>query len=353
MLKNLGVLAALMVVTSCRSSTEALLVRVDSEAVGDNCANGGAALRTGYDANNSGTLDDTEVDASKTKYVCNGATGTAGQTGQNGEQGDAGVRGLNSLNKVSMEAAGTNCANGGSKIETGLDVNDNGTLEASEVTATSYVCSQSAADDYYFGDIVIRSDDDLDELDGKRVVFGNITIEHATGGVFTLPDLEAVVGDISLGESFGGEIGVPAVRALTPVRELHFPKLVTVTGFYVSAYEALTRVDVPVLARVGSLRFEYLNTLTTLSFPQLTRADTFSIRETEALTSVSAPLLTRTSVFELEYNYVLATVTVPATLAATRELDVYGNELLNDCFARALRFNDTPEWGVDISDNLP
>ena len=43
--------------------------------------------------------------------------------------------------KTTAETAGTNCANGGTKVETGLDTNNDGTLQAGEVTATNYVCN--------------------------------------------------------------------------------------------------------------------------------------------------------------------------------------------------------------------
>ncbi|MEO7978676.1 MAG: hypothetical protein ABI657_16140, partial [Flavobacterium sp.] len=43
--------------------------------------------------------------------------------------------------KTTAETAGTNCANGGTKVETGLDTNSDGTLQVSEVTATNYVCN--------------------------------------------------------------------------------------------------------------------------------------------------------------------------------------------------------------------
>lgn len=348
MMRTLFVVAAVMVVAGCRGSAEALLVRVDSETAGDNCAQGGVAIRTGYDTNNSQTLDDSEIDASKTKYVCNGASGTSGQPGA---QGDAGVSGHNSLNKVTAEAAGLNCENGGSKIETGVDLDDNGTLDAGEVTATSYVCSQSAAEDYYFGDITIRSDDDLAELAGKRVLFGSIVIEHATAGDLTLADLEAVTGDVVLGTVNGGE--GPALRALTPVRELHLPKLASAAGLYLNDYPELTVLDLPVLARAGEVRVEYMSGLTTISLPQLKRTNTLSVRQNDTVASVNLPMLTVSRVFEIEYNDVLASVTVLSTLAVLDELDVYGNELLNDCFAHALQLNAAPRWGTDIYDNLP
>src|SRR5262245_45859221 len=45
------------------------------------------------------------------------------------------------LVRVDAESAGPNCGAGGSAIKTGLDINNNGTLDDSEVEATSYVCS--------------------------------------------------------------------------------------------------------------------------------------------------------------------------------------------------------------------
>lgn len=67
-----------------------------------------------------------------------GDTGTAGMNGTNGTNG---TNGLNSLVNVTTEAAGANCANGGKKIESGLDSDNSGMLDAGEVTATNYVCN--------------------------------------------------------------------------------------------------------------------------------------------------------------------------------------------------------------------
>jgi hypothetical protein len=72
-----------------------------------------------------------------TAWVNLGAMGAAGTNGTNG---------LNALIKTTTEVAGANCANGGTKIETGLDVNGNGVLEVTEVNAsqTKYVCNGSS-----------------------------------------------------------------------------------------------------------------------------------------------------------------------------------------------------------------
>ncbi len=75
-----------------------------------------------------------------------GTSGSAGPQGAPGPQGQAGVNGTNGLNaliKTTTEPVGVNCANGGTKIEAGLDANGNGVLDAGEVNAglTNYVCN--------------------------------------------------------------------------------------------------------------------------------------------------------------------------------------------------------------------
>ncbi|WP_444547777.1 DUF7151 family protein [Stigmatella ashevillensis] len=68
--------------------------------------------------------------------------GAAGPQGPKGEDGAAGATGLASLTKTTPVAAGSNCAAGGVKVETGIDGNRNALLEAWEVNAamTRYVC---------------------------------------------------------------------------------------------------------------------------------------------------------------------------------------------------------------------
>jgi hypothetical protein len=109
------------------------LVLVTDEPTGANCAAGGQKIQTGLDLNDDGTLQADEV--TETFYVCDGAAGA------DGTDGASGASGHDSLVLVSDEPAGANCAAGGKKIQTGLDANGNGTLDAGEVAATSYVCN--------------------------------------------------------------------------------------------------------------------------------------------------------------------------------------------------------------------
>jgi OmcA/MtrC family decaheme c-type cytochrome len=101
------------------------LTQTSDEPAGPNCSNGGIKVEVGIDANGNGTLDPDEVIAANTSYVCNGDGGN------------------NTLVKTSPEIAGANCPFGGTRIETGLDANDNHTLDPDEidVAATNFVCN--------------------------------------------------------------------------------------------------------------------------------------------------------------------------------------------------------------------
>ncbi|MEY3049538.1 MAG: hypothetical protein RL365_1576, partial [Bacteroidota bacterium] len=63
--------------------------------------------------------------------------------GTNGTNGTNGSNGLNALVKTTAEPAGANCVAGGTKVETGLDANNNGVLDLAEINVaqTTYVCN--------------------------------------------------------------------------------------------------------------------------------------------------------------------------------------------------------------------
>jgi|GEM_PF-1808225 len=96
------------------------LVNIETEPAGENCKSGGYKIETGIDSNENGILDASEVQHSE--YICNGNNG------------------LSSLVNIEPEPAGENCNSGGYKIETGIDSNENGILDASEVQHSEYIC---------------------------------------------------------------------------------------------------------------------------------------------------------------------------------------------------------------------
>ena len=68
-----------------------------------------------------------------------GADGQDGTDGQDGADGTNGTDGLNAIVSMTPESAGSNCANGGTRIDVGVDDNSNGVLP-SEIDQTQYVC---------------------------------------------------------------------------------------------------------------------------------------------------------------------------------------------------------------------
>lgn len=65
------------------------------------------------------------------------ADGTIGKASRSSLGGSS----SSALIKTTAEPIGVNCMTGGLKVESGLDANANGILDASEVTATNYVCN--------------------------------------------------------------------------------------------------------------------------------------------------------------------------------------------------------------------
>ena len=105
----------------------AALVEINNiEAGDDTCPSGGYEILTGVDQDEDGQLAPEEVTVTST--LCHG------------EAGQSGPDGLSAIVVVQTEAAGQNCAAGGFQIQSGIDADGDGTLQAGEVNSTSYVC---------------------------------------------------------------------------------------------------------------------------------------------------------------------------------------------------------------------
>lgn len=93
---------------------------------------GGIRFQTGLDTDYDGVLDQGEI--THTSYVCNGLQGEAGWDGIDG------IDGHNSL--ISQSSDNGVCGGyGGTRIQSGVDVDDDNILDAGEVMHTSYVCN--------------------------------------------------------------------------------------------------------------------------------------------------------------------------------------------------------------------
>lgn len=119
------------------------LVRIESEAPGANCAEGGQVVRAGRDTSGDGRLDDDEVEVSS--YVCHGRAGDDGGRGRRGPKGALGAPGdgggPGSLLQLELLAPGAECPAGGYKAITGIDANRNGRLEGDERTDEALLCT--------------------------------------------------------------------------------------------------------------------------------------------------------------------------------------------------------------------
>ena len=112
------------------------LVKLDSEPVGSNCPAGGSRISAGLDSNRNDVLDASEI--SQSRFACNGGSGTNGTNGTNGINGSGGSA---VVVKTGIEPAGAQCAAGGTSVRVGLDANANNLLDASEVTSADFVCN--------------------------------------------------------------------------------------------------------------------------------------------------------------------------------------------------------------------
>lgn len=180
------------------------LVRIDAEPAGANCAHAGSKVSAGLDANGNGVLDTGEVGS--TRYVCASAIGASGSNGSNGNHGTNGNQGangsngspgLNGLIVIVNEPAGAHCADGGKKVTTGLDANNDSVLGAGEVAATSYLCNAALGPGMVWTAVSGTS----------QAMAANIgyLATHATQVTLTLPASPALGEVVSVnGVGFGG-----------------------------------------------------------------------------------------------------------------------------------------------------
>ncbi len=165
------------------------LAQTSEEPAGDNCLNGGKRIDSGFDDNDNGILDRTEVDVSA--YICDGADGSDGATGPTGPTGLAGANALTSMSPVDP---GADCANGGLRVDYGVDTDADGELSEGEIDGVRFVCNGArgatgaAGDDGNEGDV---GDDGLDGHSSLVVVNELVdTDECDFGGIEILVGLD-------------------------------------------------------------------------------------------------------------------------------------------------------------------
>jgi hypothetical protein len=356
--------------SSMSTGVEQPLVRERPEPPGSNCGYGGVAISTGLDKNGDGTLENDEVSA--TVYVCNGAPGDAGMTG------DAGMNGGNALVRVDPEPAGPNCVNGGLAVKTGIDTNNDGVLEDSEVTSTSYACNgpgevtlvrldpEPPGPNCSEGGTAIKSgldqnhDGTLEDNEvtatsyacnappvGGGVLEGSFTI-HNSLDVDFLSAFTGVSGDVYVDApglttislpgltSIGGVLGVIGAGA-PDLAALYMPSLASVGTIQLEA-PLLATLSWPSLTSVGAILMGYaVNSDThcpsvsaSLELPALASVGTMNIwcEPGEVTPSVHAPALQLAQSIDL-----VARPTNPPPSIDLRSLTTAGSVQVNDVSA--------------------
>ncbi|GEM_PF-2636975 len=81
------------------------------------------------------------VALSTAAFGCGGSDGKDGEPGQPGAPGQNGANGISAMVVSTTEPAGSHCANGGTKLEIGMDADSDGILIESEIVSTQYVCN--------------------------------------------------------------------------------------------------------------------------------------------------------------------------------------------------------------------
>lgn len=253
--------AALLSACSSDGESAAALVRFDGDVTSEDCENGGTRIDAGRDDNDNGELDDKEVETST--VVCNGSSGADGESGGKGDSGEDGDKGDQGepgdegdegeegepgedgedahqvLLELVDEATGPNCEFGGTRVLTGIDLDDDGVLDAGEIAteSTRYLCdgapgtpavagfrlvSKYTAPGGPIAEIVSASPD------GKTLVYTS----SATGTIgfadITNPASPTLVGTLNLSAVTGGD-GEPTSVEFAP-NGTHIVAVVKDTG---------------------------------------------------------------------------------------------------------------------------
>ena len=151
-----------------------VLMRVSTSAL---CSGGGNQFEIGNDVDQNNVLNDDEVIVSVD--ICNGQNGMDGVDGINGTNGTNGIDGLNSITNLTNEASGPNCANGGLRLDVGIDLNNNLFLDDAEIEQTQYICNGISTNTTFLGEVTVVPTELGCDAGSSRVING---IDNGDGG---------------------------------------------------------------------------------------------------------------------------------------------------------------------------
>ena len=120
------------------------LIKITNGDFENTCKNGGIKIETGLDQNLNNLLDLNEV--TNTQYICNGIDGN---------------NGIPILTKVTKILISENCENGGFLIEFGQDLNNDQTLNLTEITNSIEICNGN--------NLIETAPEDITSLQGEKM----------------------------------------------------------------------------------------------------------------------------------------------------------------------------------------
>lgn len=247
------------------------VVRLVAEPAGAHCARGGTAVQSGPDRNGNGRLDDDEVE--HIDYVCGEVL----------------------LTRLAAEPPGASCVAGGVAFLIGRDRDHDGKLGDDEVEQTELECGDELS-----RDVAIQSAADVAVLTGIAVIDGSLVVDGTALGELALPRLVQVHGALQVSND----------DALTRVA---MPALQSVDGPLTLGHDRqLAAVDLPQLQRAGSLIIDGAGELHDLSgFPTLAGvAGDVRISNNDTLASAVVSLVRVGGGLDVEGNAQLATLTL-------------------------------------------
>jgi hypothetical protein len=198
-----------------------VLADTQPEAAGANCPLGGTRIRTGIDADDDGILADAEV--VHVVFVCNPSSGTA------------------TVGRTRYEPPGPNCALGGVAIESGLDIDADGTLDDLELASTNYVCNATVPSfEVINGNFVLATSFDAAMLAPTRRITGSLTIQPITGlDPVVVPALEQLDRELVVASSNFTRLELPAVQSVRGIVTRAVPLFDTLVMPALAAVETL------------------------------------------------------------------------------------------------------------------
>jgi len=232
-----------------------------------------------------------------------------GIDGQAGDQGLAGIDGKSTLISSELEIAGPNCESGGIKINIGLDVNGNNMLDTSEITIEEFICNGTDGSGATGG---------ITNL----VLTGNITNEEAQAKIDTRvgPDTQFVIirnttnlTSINLsGMTEAVDIDIQNNKELLAIS---FPDLeLVIDKIEIEENPKLTNITVEKITTASSISYSNNALLTTIEMPVLGEVfEDITINNNSSLNSLSLPVIEKASIFISNNN--LSSVNLPSLLS--------------------------------------